>query len=179
MNAWLRRHLRRRPREDAAGTPREDGARAPARDRGPGHRHRAPADAGHPPAPRDQRHTKAVRELGIAGAVLRAVERRAAGRPVRRARVRAGALLHISGPALNQAFITVSDGTVADGAHLDVVVEPVRLGCRSCGRVVTSDRILAVCSGCGGTRLDLHSGDGLVLESVEFTESERRHEPSA
>jgi hydrogenase nickel incorporation protein HypA/HybF len=68
---------------------------------------------------------------------------------------------------------------VADGAHLDVVVEPVRLGCRSCGRVVTSDRILAACSGCGGTRLDLHSGDGLVLESVEFTESERRHEPSA
>jgi hydrogenase nickel incorporation protein HypA/HybF len=122
-----------------------------------------------------------MHELGIAGAVLRAVERRAAGRRVRRARVRAGALLHISGPALNQAFITVSDGTVADGAHLDVVIEPARLGCRSCGRTTTSDRMLATCPGCGGTRMDLHSGDGLVLESVEFTEAERRvgHEPSA
>ena len=79
-----------------------------------------------------------MHELGIAGAVLRAVERRAAGRRVRRARVRAGALLHISGPALNQAFITVSDGTVADGAHLDVVIEPARIGCRSCGRTTTS-----------------------------------------
>ena len=34
-------------------------------------------------------------------------------------------------------------------------------------------------AGDGTFTLDLHSGDGLVLESVEFTESERRHEPSA
>jgi hydrogenase nickel incorporation protein HypA/HybF len=123
----------------------------------------------------------ARRELGIAEAVLRAVERRAAGRLVRRAHVRVGALLHISGPALKQAFITVSDGTVADGARLDVVVEPARVGCRSCGRTTTSDRMLASCPGCEGTRMDLHSGDGLVLESVEFAEAERRvgHEPSS
>ncbi|MCW2863736.1 MAG: hydrogenase expression/synthesis, HypA [Actinoallomurus sp.] len=123
----------------------------------------------------------ARRELGIAEAVLRAVERRAAGRLVRRARVRVGALLHISGPALKQAFIAVSDGTVADGARLDVVVEPARLGCRSCGRTTMSDRMLATCPACEGNRLDLHSGDGLVLESVEFTEAERRvgHEPSS
>jgi hydrogenase nickel incorporation protein HypA/HybF len=121
-----------------------------------------------------------MHETGIAGAVLRAVERRAAGRRVRRARVRAGALLHISAPALSQAFVAVSDGTVADGAQLDVVIEPARIGCRSCGRTTTSDRMLAACPGCGGTRVDLQSGDGLVLESVQFTEAERRvdHEPS-
>ena len=121
-----------------------------------------------------------MHELGIAGAVLRAVERRAAGRRVRRARVRAGALLHISAPALNQAFITVSDGTVADGAHLDVVIEPARIGCRSCGRTTTSDRMLAICPACGGTHMDLQSGDGLVLEAVQFAETERRveNEPS-
>jgi hydrogenase nickel incorporation protein HypA/HybF len=121
-----------------------------------------------------------MHELGIAGAVLRAVERRAAGRRVRRARVRAGALLHISAPALNQAFVTVSDGTVADGAHLDVVIEPARIGCRSCGRTTTSDRMLAICPGCGGTHMDLQSGDGLVLEAVQFVEAERRveNEPS-
>lgn len=118
-----------------------------------------------------------VRELGIARAVLRAVERRAAGRRVRRARVRAGALLHISGSALNHAFVTVSDGTVADGAQLDIVVEPARLGCRSCGRTTTSDRIPAACPRCGGTRMDLQGGDGLVLESVQFAETEPRVGP--
>lgn len=124
---------------------------------------------------------RAVRELGIAGAVLRAVERRAAGRQVRRARVRAGALLRISAPALNQAFVAVSDGTVADGARLDVVIEPARVGCRSCGRTTTTpDRMPAVCPGCGSSGIDLQSGDGLVLESVEFADAERRvgHEPS-
>lgn len=115
-----------------------------------------------------------MHELAIAAAVLRTVERRAAGRRVRRARVRAGALLHISGPALNRAFVVVSDGTVADGAQLDVVIEPARIGCRSCGRTTTSDRMLAVCPGCGGTHLDLQGGDGLVLESVQFAETEPR-----
>jgi hydrogenase nickel incorporation protein HypA/HybF len=105
-------------------------------------------------------------ELGIAGAILQAVERRAGGRPVRRVRIRAGVLLHISEPALNQAFVTISDGTVADGAHIDLVVEPVRLVCHSCGRASTSDRMPAECHECGGTDLELRSGDGLVLESV-------------
>lgn len=113
-------------------------------------------------------------ELGIAGAVLDAVERRAGGRQVRRARIRAGVLLHISESALNQAFVSISDGTVADGAHLDLVIEPVRLVCRSCGRASTSDRMQAACAECGGTDLELHSGDGLVLESVQLAEPGRR-----
>ena len=83
--------------------------------------------------------------------------------------------------ALNQAFVTVSDGTVADGARLDVVIEPARVGCRSCGRTTTSDRMPARCPGCGGTGIDLQSGDGLVLELVEFDDAERRagREPTA
>ncbi len=111
-------------------------------------------------------------ELGIAQAVLNAMERRADGRQVRRARVRAGVLLHISEPALNQAFIMVSDGTLADGAHLEVVIEPVLLACRPCGRTTMSDRLLATCPECGGTDLEMRSGDCLVLESVQLAEAE-------
>jgi hydrogenase nickel incorporation protein HypA/HybF len=119
------------------------------------------------------KRVNAIRERVIAEAVLRAVERRAAGRRVRRARVRVGALLRIGAPALNQAFVMVSDGTVADGTRLDVVIEPARAGCRACGRVATTDHVLAACPRCGGDRLDLQGGDGFVLESVEFAESER------
>jgi hydrogenase nickel incorporation protein HypA/HybF len=116
-----------------------------------------------------------MHERGIAEAVVNAVERRAGGHRVRRARVRVGVLLHISEPALNQAFIMVSDGTVADGAHLDVVTEPARLACRSCGRTTTSDRLPAACPECGGTDLELQSGDGLVLESVQLAEAGHAH----
>jgi hydrogenase nickel incorporation protein HypA/HybF len=165
VSTWLRRHLRR---------PRKTGVPDAGFDDHVGR-------AGAPPVREVHRWDRSTRELGVAGAVLRAVERRAAGRPVRRARVRAGVLLRIDTPALHQAFVTVSDGTVADGAHLDVIIEPARVGCRSCGRTTTSDRMPATCPGCGGTRLDLHGGDGLVLESVEFTEARRTagREPTA
>jgi hydrogenase nickel incorporation protein HypA/HybF len=115
-------------------------------------------------------------EVGIAGAILEAVERRAGGRPVRRVRIRAGVLLHISESALNQAFVMISDGTVADGAHIDLVVEPVRFVCRSCGRASTSDRMPAACHECGGTDLEPRSGDALVLESVTLAEPGRPHQ---
>jgi hydrogenase nickel incorporation protein HypA/HybF len=112
-----------------------------------------------------------MHEYGIAEAVLAAVEKRAAGRPVRRARVRAGVLLRISEAALNQAFVLVSDGTVADGAHLDLVVDPVRSTCRRCDRAMASDGLLAVCPACGGTDLAIDGGDELVLESIELVEA--------
>jgi hydrogenase nickel incorporation protein HypA/HybF len=112
-----------------------------------------------------------MHEYGIAEAVLAAVEKRAAGRPVRRARVRAGVLLRIGEEALNQAFVLASDGTVADGAHLDLVVDPVRLTCRRCERVTESDGLLAVCPACGGTDLAIDGGDELVLESIELVEA--------
>jgi hydrogenase nickel incorporation protein HypA/HybF len=111
-----------------------------------------------------------MHEYGIAAAILEAVERCAAGRPVRRARVRAGVLLRISEPALSQAFIMISDGTVADGAHLELTIDPVRLACRSCGRTSTSDDLRAACPGCGGTDVEAEGGDGLTLESIQPVE---------
>lgn len=112
-----------------------------------------------------------MREEGLAEAVLAAVERRAAGRPVRRAKVRAGVLLHVEPAALSRAFLMISDGTVADGAHLDVVIDPVRLTCGICDRTITSDGLLTVCPTCGGTGLAIEGGDGLVLESIQTAEA--------
>lgn len=108
-----------------------------------------------------------MREEGIAEAVLAAVERRAGGRPVRRAKVRVGVLLRIDPVALRRAFHVVSDGTVADGANLDVTVDPVRLTCGVCDRTITSDGLLAACPVCGCPGLAIEGGDGLVLESVQ------------
>ncbi|GAA3120349.1 hydrogenase maturation nickel metallochaperone HypA [Streptosporangium carneum] len=109
-----------------------------------------------------------MHEFGIAEAVLDAVERRAEGRRVERVRVRAGALLRITGPALEQAFSLVSPGTVAEGAAVDLTVVPVRLTCSSCGGDEETTDALAVCGGCGSTDVDLRGGDELVLESIQM-----------
>jgi hydrogenase nickel incorporation protein HypA/HybF len=112
-----------------------------------------------------------MHEFGIAEAILAAVEQRAAGRRVRQARVRAGALLRITEPAINQAFTTVAEGSAAEGARVDLVIVPARLTCRSCGQTATSHDPFATCPGCGGADIDTEGGDDLILESIEMAEA--------
>ncbi|MEV4294026.1 hydrogenase maturation nickel metallochaperone HypA [Microbispora rosea] len=110
-----------------------------------------------------------MHEFGIAEAVVDAVERRAGGRRVCRARVRAGALLRIAPQALDQAFCLASAGTVAEGATLDLVIEPVRLICRGCGHSALCADPLTICGLCGGIDVDSEGGDSLVLESIQLS----------
>ncbi|GAB3884157.1 hydrogenase maturation nickel metallochaperone HypA [Microbispora bryophytorum] len=109
-----------------------------------------------------------MHEFGIAEAVLETVERRADGRRVRRARVRAGALLRIAPAALDQAFCLAATGTVAEGATLDLVIEPTRLVCRECGHSALCADPLTICGLCGGIDVDAEGGDSLVLESIQL-----------
>jgi hydrogenase nickel incorporation protein HypA/HybF len=116
-----------------------------------------------------------MHEIGLAEAILEAVEKRAAGRPVSRAKIRAGALLRVVEPSMDQAFQLVTEGTVAEGAAIDMVVTPARVSCRSCGHDGSTLDPLAVCPTCGGGDLDLTGGDELVLESIEIA----RHDEEA
>ncbi|WP_169981437.1 hydrogenase maturation nickel metallochaperone HypA [Microbispora sp. H10836] len=121
-----------------------------------------------------------MHEFGIAEAVLETVEHRADGRRVRRARVRAGALLRIAPAALNQAFCLAAAGTVAEGATLDLVIEPARLICRGCGHSALCADPLTICGLCGGIDVDTEGGDSLVLESIQLdpdTTAEVSHVP--
>ena len=112
-----------------------------------------------------------MHEIGLAEAILEAVEKRAAGRPVSRAKIRAGALLRVVEPSMDQAFRLVAEGTVAEGAAIDLVVTPAQVTCRSCGHQDGVYDPLAVCPACGGGDVDLSGGDELVLESIEIAEA--------
>ncbi|MCW2945209.1 MAG: hydrogenase expression/synthesis, HypA [Actinoallomurus sp.] len=112
-----------------------------------------------------------MHEVGLAEAILEAVEKRAAGRPVTRAKVRAGALLHVVEPSMGQAFQLVTEGTVAEGAAIDVVVTPAQITCRACGHQDGTHDPLAVCPACGGDDVDVTGGNELVLESIEIAEA--------
>ncbi len=112
-----------------------------------------------------------MHEVGLAEAILEAVEKRAAGRPVARAKIRAGALLRVVEPFMDQAFHLVTEGTVAEGAAIDLVVTPARISCRSCGHQDGTMDPLAVCPSCGGGDVDVTGGDELVLESIEIAEA--------
>ncbi|MEO3808150.1 hydrogenase maturation nickel metallochaperone HypA [Sphaerisporangium sp. B11E5] len=112
-----------------------------------------------------------MHEFGIAEAILAAVEKRADGRRVCRARVQVGALLRVAEPSINDAFALVSEGTVAEGARLDLVTLPVRVTCRDCGGAALSADPHAVCPACGSADVDSEGGDDLVLESIQLAEA--------
>ncbi|GAA2089487.1 hydrogenase maturation nickel metallochaperone HypA [Actinomadura alba] len=112
-----------------------------------------------------------MHEIGLAEAVLEVIEKRAGGRRVAWAKVRAGALLRVVEPSMDQAFRLVAEGTVAEGAAIDLVVTPAQVTCRSCGHQDGVYDPLAVCPSCGGGDVDLSGGDELVLESIEIAEA--------
>lgn len=62
-----------------------------------------------------------MHEVGLCEGLLDVVERRATGRKVLSVRVRAGRDLRVVEPAIEQAFALVAEGTVAEGARVDLV----------------------------------------------------------
>jgi hydrogenase nickel incorporation protein HypA/HybF len=118
-----------------------------------------------------------VHELGLCEGILQAVERRAAGRRVSRVRIRVGAQHRVVESALEQAFALVSQGTVADGAAVDLVVVPVRVRCLDCGHAGESTDALAACPACGALDLETEGGDELILEAIHLEEEDVSRHP--
>ncbi len=107
-----------------------------------------------------------MHELGLCEGVLEAVERRAAGRRVTRVRVRVGAQHRVVPAAFDQSFALVSQGTVADGAAVDLVTVPVTVRCLDCGDQAEATDALAACPACGGLDIQTEGGDELILEAI-------------
>lgn len=109
-----------------------------------------------------------MHEFGLCEPIVAAVERRAAGRPVERVRVRVGALHRVAGPAMDQAFALAAEGTVADGADVDLIVVPLSIHCGACGHDGTTEDPLSLCPACGSADIAISGGDDLVLESIQL-----------
>ena len=118
-----------------------------------------------------------MHELGLWEGVLEAVERSAAGRRVTRVRVRVGAQHRVVPSAFDQSFALVSQGTVADGAAVDLVMVPVRVRCLDCGHEAEATDALAACSACGALDLETEGGDELILEAIHLEEEDVSRHP--
>jgi hydrogenase nickel incorporation protein HypA/HybF len=65
-----------------------------------------------------------VHEVGLCESLLDAVERRANGRRVLGVKFRVGEQHRVVDEALDQAFVLVAEGTVAEGAEVELEVVP-------------------------------------------------------
>jgi len=84
-----------------------------------------------------------------------------------RVRVEIGRLSCLDPEALRFAFDSLAPGTIAAAAELQINRPPVRATCKDCTAAVEVNARFEPCPSCGGTRLELHSGDEMRLLELE------------
>jgi len=107
-----------------------------------------------------------MHELGIAQEIVEIVCAQAGGARVKRIVLQIGKLSAVLPEAVRFCFDLCTEGTIAEGAELEIV-EPAGVArCRMCNGEVMLDRPFGQC-GCGSTDLEWLSGEELKIQTVE------------
>lgn len=113
-----------------------------------------------------------MHELSIALDLLDAASERAREEGAARIRaiyLRVGPLSGVVVSALESAFEIASQGTLADGALLDVEEVPITLFCASCGGSKPAPDVYTLqCPDCGEPTADIRSGRELEVKALEI-----------
>jgi hydrogenase nickel incorporation protein HypA/HybF len=109
-----------------------------------------------------------VHELGLSEAIVEATLRRAGDRRVRRVKVRVGGGHAADPAALRLGFEIAAAGTVAEGTVVEVVVDPLRVRCASCGEETVRDdgMVVPACPACGGVDVELAGIGDVTVEEI-------------
>src|SRR3954454_10018377 len=91
-------------------------------------------------------------DMSMAESIIELVEeeglRRSFSR-VRAIRLRAGALGHVEQHVLRFCFDEASEGSIAEGARLDLEMVPGEASFTDCGRIVSVEKLYGSCRSCG------------------------------
>jgi hydrogenase nickel incorporation protein HypA/HybF len=112
-----------------------------------------------------------MHELAVCQSVIAEVERVAAAHratEVTRIVVAIGPLSGVEARLLAGAFTIARAGTVAAAADLDIEAMPITVWCASCEAESAASANRLLCGRCGTWRVDLRSGDQLLLKRLEF-----------
>jgi hydrogenase nickel incorporation protein HypA/HybF len=122
-----------------------------------------------------------MHELSVCQALLEQVRNTAQGHhaeAVGMITVRIGPLSGVEPDLLKQAFTIARNGPMTSMATLDIELMPVRVRCRDCDKEseVRPNRLL--CTECSSYRVDLISGDEMLLARVELHGAKSSQIPS-
>jgi hydrogenase nickel incorporation protein HypA/HybF len=111
-----------------------------------------------------------MHELGIMTGVMESVEQAAKNvnaDKVLKISLQVGVMTEAIEDALRFAFEALSEGTMCEGAELEVnMVQPVSI-CLECGKEYEHDRFHMVCPECGSAFTQLIQGKEMNIESIE------------
>jgi hydrogenase nickel incorporation protein HypA/HybF len=87
---------------------------------------------------------------------------------ITRVHLRVGPLSGAVPDLLRDAFDMFKNGTIAEGAPLEIIESPVRVKCRACGAETEPKDFVLKCSECGSADAALCSGTDLYLDKIEL-----------
>jgi hydrogenase nickel incorporation protein HypA/HybF len=107
-----------------------------------------------------------MHELGIAQEIIAIVSKRAGAARVMRVVLEIGQHALILPDSIRFCFDLCSEGTVAEGARLEIHEIPGRAQCRQCGAEVALVEPFGTCS-CGSYDLQWLAGDEIQIKEME------------
>ncbi len=78
-----------------------------------------------------------------------------------------GELSGVEVEAIRFCFDVVMQGTLADGARLEIISVPGQGWCTQCNKSVTVQQRFEPCSECGGFQLQITGGDQMLIKELE------------
>lgn len=79
-----------------------------------------------------------------------------------------GPLSGVEAPLLERAFTVARAGTIAHSALLEMEITPVAVWCDGCNAETSAAANRLLCGNCGDWKVQLKSGDELILKSIEL-----------
>ena len=83
-------------------------------------------------------------------------------------RLRVGRLSGVVPELLETAFDAYKKGTLAEKAVLEVILVPLKVRCRGCGKVMELEEPVFACEGCDGNDLEILEGRDIFLDKMEI-----------
>lgn len=108
-----------------------------------------------------------MHELGITRNIVAIVGDAAKGRRVRRVTLDVGKLSGVMTEAIVFCFETVAQGTVLEGATLEIRQIEGRARCNACGSEFPADTLFTPCP-CGSRQFKRLQGEELNIKSMEL-----------
>ncbi len=112
-----------------------------------------------------------MHELSLSGAIINTAVKHAGGRAVTLISLRVGRLRQVVPDTLEFYFEFVARGTLCEGARLEQELIEARLRCRSCEEAWDIEIPAFRCPACGGSDVEVASGDEFEVQSIEVEEA--------
>ncbi|MBO1049387.1 MAG: hydrogenase maturation nickel metallochaperone HypA [Dolichospermum sp. DEX182a] len=110
-----------------------------------------------------------MHELGITQNIIAIVSENAQNKKVKRVLLEIGKLSAIMPDAIKFCFDICAQGTIVEGAILEILEIPGMAKCRQCSTIFPIDKPFGICQ-CGSVQLDIIAGEELKIKAIEVEE---------